>query len=219
MENEIITADYAASKKKVDDVLALQKITADDLSSLTRMERDYLSETITDSLNSLKGEEKDNFLCKVDAIIAPASKNQFWEHNHHLRSEAISRLMRQYGYMPSNSAIARETGLSRPTIVKHLKEYKTSPEFAAETERFRFMAPKLLAAVYKRGCEGDMRAAKLYFEMTGSLIKQRAGNIVNSQNNFLQINNTILSAETLQKLSSEQLNQIEHMIREIGDAR
>ncbi|MDO3640930.1 hypothetical protein [Mucilaginibacter sp. L3T2-6] len=219
MENEIITADYAASKKKVDDVLALQKITADDLSSLTRMERDYLSETITDSLNSLKGEEKDNFLCKVDAIIAPASKNQFWEHNHHLISEAISRLMRQYGYMPSNNAIARETGLSRPTIVKHLKEYKTSPEFAAETERFRFMTPKLLAAVYKRGCEGDMRAAKLYFEMTGSLIKQRAGNIVNSQNNFLQINNTILSAETLQKLSSEQLNQIEHMIREIGDAR
>lgn len=36
--------------------------------------------------------------------------------------------------------------------------------------------------------------------------------VVNEQNNYIQINNTILSQEILQKLSPEQLNQIELIV-------
>jgi hypothetical protein len=55
-------------------------------------------------------------------------------------------------------------------------------------------------------------AARLYFEMVGAINKQQPGRMVTEQNNYIQVNNTILSKENLRSLSEEQLNQIEHII-------
>ena len=57
-----------------------------------------------------------------------------------------------------------------------------------------------------------MKAARLYFEMVGATKKQSAGTVINEQNNYIQINNTILSQENLKQLSEAQLNQIENII-------
>ena len=79
-------------------------------------------------------------------------------------------------------------------------------------EQFKFMAPSLLANVYKHALSGDMRAAKLYLQMAGTTGKQQAGTVVNEQNNYIQVNNTILSQENLERLTADQLNQIESII-------
>jgi hypothetical protein len=74
------------------------------------------------------------------------------------------------------------------------------------------MAPKMLAKVFKFASKGDMRAARLYFEMVGVLNTQQSNAVVNEQNNYIQINNTILSQANLKQLTAEQLNQIESII-------
>jgi predicted transcriptional regulator len=167
-------------------------------------------------LNRLKGEERDNFLAKIDPILPPATKSDIWDYNNHRISNAISSYMSEYGVMPSQSDIAEETGLSRQTVSKHFKEYKAKPEFIAQMEQFKFMAPKMLANVFKAAGTGDIRAARLYFEMVGAMNKPQANTVINGQNNYIQINNTILSQENLKQLSEEQLKQIESIITKNG---
>jgi hypothetical protein len=58
-----------------------------------------------------------------------------------------------------------------------------------------------------------MKAARLYFDTVGAVNKQpRTCGVINEQNNYIQINNTILSQENLGQLTAEQLNQIENII-------
>jgi len=212
MNTETALSNSTATKTKVDQLFELKKINLNDLDDLKQTERDYFFKTTTRTLARLKGEERDNFLNKIDPILPPATKSDIWDYNHLKISEAISRYMNDYGMMPAQSAIVEETGLSRQTVSKHFKEYKAKPEFIAQMEQFKFMAPKMLASVFKAAGSGDMRAARLYFEMVGAINKPQANTVINGQNNYIQINNTILSQENLKQLSEEQLNKIENII-------
>jgi hypothetical protein len=198
---------------KIDHLLALEKITEKDIEGLNQVERQCFNEATNRKLAVLTGAERDDFLTKIDPILSANTKAEIWEHNHRLVNRAISGYMQQHGVMPAKSYLARETGLSRPTIAKHFKEYKRHPEYTAEMEQFKFMAPNVLAGVFKSALNGDMRAARLYLDMVGATGKQPANTVINEQNNYIQINNTILSQENLEQLSAEQLNEIENIIR------
>jgi len=212
MDTETTTlSNRTGPEIKVNNLLALKTITLKDIEGLTRIEREHLEEVATLTLDKLKGDARDKFLDKIDQIIPASMKSKVWEYNHMLISDAINRLMRRYGIMPPKTAIADETGLSRQTINKHLKEYKAQPEFLAQMEDFKFMAPKILANVFKSAGDGDVRAARLYFEVTG-VINKAQNTVVNGQTNYIQINNTILSQENLKQLTAEELNQIESIV-------
>jgi predicted transcriptional regulator len=212
MKTETALTPFPALRVKVDNLLAQQRITEKDIEDLNDLERNYLAEIATQKLQQLKGKERDNFINKIEPIMPAHAKNRVWEYNHYVITSAISKIMREHGYMPSKSDIADETGLSRQTVAKHLIEYKTQPEYKAEIEQFKYMTPKLLANVFKLASNGDTKAARLYFEMVGAINKQQSNTVVSKQNNYIQINNTILSQENLRHLSAEQLNQIENII-------
>lgn len=205
-------------QEKIDKLFTLDRITLAHLDGMDDRQRAQLSGIINEKLLHLKGDERDAFLEKVNAVITVTSKNQLWEHNQQTISSTITAYMRQHGVMPSKSLIAQQTGLSRQTVIKHFKEYKTHPEHVAEMEQFKFMAPRVLSSVFKFALNGDVRAARLYFEMVGAANKLQTNTVVNEQNNYIQINNTILSQENLKQLTAAQLNEIEKIIRkeEIG---
>ena len=203
-----------ATDDKINALLAREKITAADIGDLNEQERWLFEEKLSEILEQSKGAERDRLLEKIEPIIQASTKSDIWERNHMLISNAIANFMRQNAVMPTKSDIAQQTGLSRQTIAKHFKEYKTQPEFAAEMEQFKFMSHKILANVFKHASNGDMRAAKLYFEMVGAIDKQPAATVVTAQNNYIQINNTILSQENIKQLTAEQLQQIENIVRE-----
>jgi hypothetical protein len=204
--------NYTALSGKINNLLSLKKISLKDIEGLSTLERQYLGEIATQKLALLKGAEREAFLDKIEPIMAASTKSSVWENNHQVISNAIANLMRRHDSMPTKSAIAQETGLSRQTIATHLKQYRQHPEFMAEMEQFKFMANKVLANVFKFAGNGDIKAARLYLEMVGAINKRHTGTIVNEQNNYIQINNTILSQENLKQLSPEQLNQIESII-------
>ena len=214
IDNEAIAiANFTASRQKVERLLAMDKVTQVDIDGLTQMERECIAENCTAALQRLKGVERDKFLDKIDLVTHAITKRDIWEQNHAVISHAVASYMRQYAIMPTKSAIAQETGLSRQTVAKHFNEYERHPDFTAEMEQFKFMTPKMLANVFKYASNGDMKAARLYFEMVGAINKKQANTVVNEQNNYIQINNTILSQENLKRLTAEQLDQIERIIR------
>jgi predicted transcriptional regulator len=201
-----------ASNDKINRLLAREKITAADVGDLNEQEQRLLENKLTEILEQSKGVERDTLLEKIEPIMQATTKSDIWERNHMTISNAIENFMRQYAVMPTKNDIAQETGLSRQTVAKHFKEYKTQPEFTAEMEQFKFMSHKILANVFKHASNGDMKAAKLYFDMVGAIDKQPAATVVTAQNNYIQINNTILSQENLKSLSPAQLQLIENIV-------
>ncbi len=207
--------NFTTTKEKIDRVFALEKITPKDVEDFNQLEREYFNEIATKRLEPLKGAQRDNFLNKVESIFSANTKNSVWEYNHLVITNFISKFMREHGIMPPKNCIVEQTGLSRQTVAKHFKEYTSHPEFTAEIEQFKFMANNILATVFKYASRGDMRAARLYLEMVGAINKKQ-NTVVNEQNNYIQINNTILSQENLKQLTAEQLNQIESFITNNG---
>jgi hypothetical protein len=90
--------------------------------------------------------------------------------------------------------------------------------YAEQLNQFKFMADRVLAKVIKAASLGDMKAARLYFDILNNLGNQSGNNTtINTQNNYIQINQTKLSQETIKHLSPEQLNQIEAVLNSVSN--
>lgn len=114
--------------------------------------------------------------------------------------------------MPSASDIAHGTGLSRETVQKHLKERKTTDYYNERTETLRGLTHNVLAELYKMGMQQqNVKALKVFMDYFKEDTIPKNTNI-NTQNNYIQINGTVLSQQAVQNLNIEQLNQIESII-------
>ena len=206
---------FTETETKINKILSLEQITPIDLEQLSEEENNRLNEILTEKFNNLKGVERDKFYKKIEAITTETTKNQLWEYNHNHITWAISTLMQEYGRMPTKTEIATKTELSRQTIHKHLKEYTNHPQYLEQMEQFRFMTSKVLAKVFQFAVNGDTGAAKLYFNVMGFMNNGQTPNntLIQNQNNYIQINGTVLSQETIKHLNPEQLNTIETILK------
>lgn len=208
---------FTINKKKVDKLLALEKITPKDLEDLNFNRNDVavFGAYIAKMLNELEFKKRDDFFEKVEEVMPEDFKNQLWENNHFTITAAISKLITgNGGTMPTKNQIAVEAKLSRQTVHKHLKEYSKHPQYLELAEQFKFMTTKLLSKTFQRAMDGDVGAAKLYFNVMGCLNGQSGGNTsIQNQNNFIQINGTVLSQEMIKRLSPEQLNVIDSVLK------
>lgn len=206
---------FTKTDTKINQILSLEQITPKDLELLSEKESSRLMEILTERFNELKGTERDKFYKKIEPITSNTTKNQLWEYNHNQITWAISTLMQEYGRMPTKTEIATKTELSRQTVHKHLEEYATHPQFLGQIEQFKFMTSKVLAKVFQFAVNGDTAAAKLYFNVMGFMNNGQNQNntLIQNQNNYIQINGTVLSQETIKYLNPEQLNTIETILK------
>jgi len=202
------------SEIKINEIIALKQITVNDIEPLTADEYNRFYCVLTEMINKLKGDERDEFIKRVELILPKSMKNQLWEYNHNQITYAISTLMQELGRMPSKNEIAVKSELSRQTIYKHMNDYASHPQYLQQIEQFRFMTSKVLARVFQFAVNGDVAAAKLYFNVMGNLNGQLSNNtLIQNQNNYIQINGTVLSQETIKRLNPDQLNTIENILK------
>ena len=210
---------FTETETKINKILSLEQITPNDLQPLRKAEHNHFMKVISERFNKLKGTERDKFLNKLEPITTDGTKNQLWESNHNQITYAISTLMQEYGRMPSKTKIADKTELSRQTVNKHLKEYTNHPQYLGQIEQFRFMTAKVLARVFQFAVNGDIRAAKLYLNVMGNLNNGQPSNntLIQNQNNFIQINGTIIKQESVSLLNPKQLEIIQTVLKEASE--
>ncbi len=201
--------------KKIKAFLAKKKILKGEATNIfTKKELDILEEILTKKLNESKGVELDRLLIQIDELLPADTKNQIWENNHSTITSSMKNHIEEYGTMPNKNKIAADTGLSRQTIHKHLNGFAEHPLYAEQLKQFKFMADRVLAKVIKAASLGDIKAARLYFDIMGSMNGPTLTNtLIKTQNNYIQINGTVLSQETIQQLTPEQLNRIEEVLK------
>ena len=197
---------FTNTEQKFTQLLAVKKLTYADLEILSDAERKQFKQHLNKMAEGLNGIEYDNLFDKIELIVDAETRNARWEFNHAKITYAISEFLINHGRTPSVFEIADKTGLSRTTTHKHLKEYASSPLYQNHIEQFKFLSTRLLTTVYELALKGDMGAAKLYFNIIGNLQPNPTNTLIQNQNNFIQINGTVLSQESIKSLNPEQLN-------------
>lgn len=183
-----------------------QKIGNDEIDKLTPRQINLFVE----KYNSAIDDKKDQLLDVVIDKLPEPVKHNIWEINHSNITNAILDYVMTCGTMPTKSKIAEYTGLSRPTINKHFKELDKNSLFSDHTDQFRMLVPKVMGEVLKQSIQGNIPAAKLFFNVMGCL--NNGSNKTIQNNNFIQINNTILKQETIEQLEPEQIKEIEAIV-------
>lgn len=202
--------------KKIEILLSKKKITQTEVDALfNNRELIEFGEALTKKINEAKDIKRDKLLEQLDELLPTDFKNQVWESNHYAITVSISKHIEEYGKMPTKNTIAYDSGLSRQTVHKHLKGYAEHPFYATQIKQFKFMADRVLAKVIKQAALGDMKAARLYFEVIGNLTGQAMNNntMIKTQNNNIQINGTVISQEIIKYLNPDQLNTIESILK------
>lgn len=211
---------FTETEKRIEALMSKTKVTQKDMKEILKdTDMPSFEVYLSNLLNTLKGNELDNFLNKVDDIINIDTRNQLWEANHYWITNSISKHIEEYGKMPTKNEIAKDTGLSRQTVHKHLRKFNEHPMYAEQIQQFKFTADRVLAKVIKMAVagQGNVKAARLYFEVMGLLNNgQSSGNtLIKNQNNYIQINGTVLSQETIKQLNDDQLNTLEDILKTI----
>ena len=156
----------------------------------------------------MRDEDREQFFNNTEPILSTKSRNEIWERNHFCILNVISwQTIHQY-QIPTVKDLAEETGLSRVTVIKHLKEYYESETFKQKENALRFLREKLLAKIYSFAYDGNMRAAKIFIEATEDKLFVT---IKNQQNNYVQINGVMITEERIKNLPSDKLQKIEEI--------
>jgi hypothetical protein len=201
---------FTSTRKKIEYLYSLDQITFKDIHEiLNGDEIKIFYNEMTQKSKDLKGKEYDMFWHKVDKIIHQETKNSLWEYNHSQITAYLSDFIHENGRMPHNSELAARTGLSRQTIHKHLKEYQDSSLFDEQQKQLLFLREKVLAKMFSFGVKGNIKAARLFLECTSGMNEKKLNVTNNTQNNFIQINGTILTQDFINGLSSDVLQVIQ----------
>jgi len=153
-----------------------------------------------------------NRLEKVIAIVYPneieTCKRMRYKQNQNLIQGYIHNTIIKTRLLPSQTEIASETGLSRVTVAKHLKEGAGAKFFKEEIETYKILTPIVLNALYKIGLEDkNVKALTAFLDYS----RDTSGGI-RQQNNYIQINNTKIDEATINQLPDATRLQIENLI-------
>ena len=100
-----------------------------------------------------------------------SNHNPTWEKNHIAILNAIDYLTRNGEGLPSNTAIAKRTGLSVRTVSNHMLQFDVQKIAAEDLIKAKFLQSKILAKIMELAMGGDLRAAKLALQIMGLLGK------------------------------------------------
>jgi hypothetical protein len=74
---------FTESENKINEVLALEKVTQKDIAGFTPEEKNQFNEALGKKMNGLQGVTYGNFYDQFEEVLLTGTKNQLWEFNHH----------------------------------------------------------------------------------------------------------------------------------------
>lgn len=202
--------------RTVEDFRELQKTDPKKLDEV----RQWLQEKIKTALVSKETENRsdidkyyDRFESCIEVIGLPETwkvqyKRDRWNLNEDRIKKFMHKTMTTKGYLPTNTEISNATGLSRVTVIEHIKGNSLSMFKAEEREQYKMLNSSALNELYFIAfAYSNIKALKMFIELT----KDESGTMVN---NFIQINNTKIDTVLIEKLPVETRRQIETLILE-----
>jgi hypothetical protein len=140
-----------------------------------------------------------------ERIIATYKRDR-WYVNEGKIKHCIHKELANNCYLPTNTQIANETGLSRVTIDKHLKAYGLNKFKTEELDKYEVLNSMALNRLYQLGMnQNNIKALTSFINYTNP----SKGTI---NNNYIQINNTKIDNVIIENLPDDIRREIEDLI-------
>ena len=151
----------------------------------------------------------------VEKSLAILDNEFVWNYNHNKITAEIRVQYHMYGTMPSVAHLAAVCRLSRKTVTQHVEEFMNNKE-APQAKGLKSMVDDTIMNIITRAaCKGDLKAAKIY--MDNKRADRQIEAKINTQNNYVHINSTVINQQVIQQLKPEQLKLIEQIIAGGGE--
>ena len=204
-----IKTSKGLQKLTVSELLKKEVLTQGDIEHLTDKEVYNLKNELGSLISTTKGTERDALVKRMSGIVCSDTRNSIYEYNHRVILGKLHNSMVETGTIPSVIELSELSGLSRQTVNKHMKEYKTSNIYKEDQYKFEMLAGSVLAVVFKMAMRQDLKACKLFLEYTKQTTPSKVGTYIDKQqNNF----NTILNPNVIESLTPQQIIDIEAVI-------
>ncbi|HLP51357.1 MAG TPA: hypothetical protein VK154_10765 [Chitinophagales bacterium] len=169
-------------------------------SVLDDTQRAQITEIINNQLAIIEDAEK-QLRRKIAYLVNLKSNESRYDANRKLIQEAMRRLFTTLGRMPSQIEVARDTGLSRQTVNKHINDQVENPE---ETiQQYRYMGKEVLDNVLDNVLKhNNMHAARIYLER---ITKMEQGPKAASLKIF---EGELITQEMIDKLDTDEKKQL-----------
>lgn len=198
------------SKKKEDKGLKLQKEVNDLLEQLNAViNKNTFKDHEVDNLWNKIFEKLGKFGTAKAESTSAQLRNQRWSSNHIKIKKAIDDIIRDTYSMPSAYQIAQDTGLSRQTVSKHLREFDTHELYTEELKSYELSSNMLLERILAMAVKGDLKAMKFYINV---IDRRKHLEAQRTQNNFIQLNTVYINEASIQALPEAQRQAIEEII-------
>ena len=207
------TAGLSARQQELIPLLLAENIITTDLEAMEEEQQAEFAKMLNKAIEEVN-REYTRLTGLMGQTMRMPVKQLAWENNHLKISKAIELGLLQSGRTPNQTQIAAATGLSRKTVQDHMAQGNDNSVFADHLRQYTMMAPLVMDIVLHKIIDAaDIKAVKMYYEILEKLNGPNASNIYNTHNNYIQINNHVISQEALGRLSEEQLKQIVEMVR------
>lgn len=134
-------------------------------------------------------------------------RNITYEANHQKITTCIHNYILEYRCFPMSVTIENETGLSRTTVYKHLKNGGFVEGNKLVKGKLQYMASHALSKLYLIGIQDrSVSALKSFIELSGAT--KKTTEIIN----YIQINNLKITKEEFERLPEKSMVAIEEII-------
>lgn len=191
---------------KAVQILQMGKFGKKEFAYLKQLNKIELGNLIAAQCKKLPNEKRLDFLNCLWPVLDCETRRQTYEYNHLRIKQEIHNGIINDKSVPAINEISARTHLSRKTIYKHLKSIDTSKYYLEERLKEKMISMSLKDKVLSMAMQGDIKAARLYFQLTGT-IKQTG-----TETSWLTINNTAIDLKILALLPVESKEKIERVI-------
>ena len=164
-------------------------ISKEDIQKLPANQINRAMAIIKFNLDDLTGDERDAFIIQITPFLEESNNNSLvWERNKYVIKEAIVNHLQGAKGLPNISTISKKTGLSRPTVYKHLEFIQTDEFLLTENLKLKAIYSELVGVIGLNALQGDMKAAKLFLEIINVNPSVINATYINQQQNNLNLN-------------------------------
>jgi hypothetical protein len=207
------TAGLSATQHELIPLVLSETGITQDLEAMEETGRAEFAKLLNEAIEEVNREHT-RLIDLMGQTMRMPTKQLQWESNHLKISKTIAMGLAQTGQAPNQTQIAALTGLSRKTVQQHVAQGNDTSIFTEHLQQYTMMAPRVMDVALNKAINGeDIRAVKVYFDILEKMQGPNALNIYTTHNNYIQINNHVISQEALGRLSEEQLKQIVEMVR------
>jgi len=208
------------TRSRINSLATHPDIDLETISQLTYAQKKKLKANLLGRTKHATFAEKSGLLEKIDLLNGDESlRREIWEENHRTVVTHMAGYFDSNGSLPSTSALAQKTGLSRQCVIRHLTAYREEPEYEIQKAKMKIMKTQLMEKVLHQAFMGDVQAARVYIDAVTKMEDKENNRIetaphIRQQNNFFQVNGIVISKEKMEQLPPEQLKMLEQIFSE-----